>query len=530
MKSFRYITFAAMFAVAGALQAQNTYINDRLTSIDQLNGSARFVGMGGAMGALGADLSTISSNPAGLGLYRKSDIGMTFGAVIPDGNGWDTNDKSTYGENLSRASFDQFGAVFSLKTNGPKVKFVNFGFNYQKKLNFNQGFYADNNNILGSSQMTQLAYIASDIYGDAFRDNQGKLQNVPNNLTGLAMFPSEKDLSGDNYYLTEGVDENGNKVRYNDFESAYSNYTRHQRGSLKAFDMNVSLNVSDRVYFGATLGIDRLDYKEWNEYAEYGTDDGLNHSVYNDTEIEGTGLNGKLGIIVRPFEYNSFRFGITMETPTWYRLSNSTLYNLDKGDQPESYLEYTLRTPWKARFSLGQTIGQKFAWGLEYEYANYSKTKMGYPAYDYNDPDRSQFRTADWDVAMNQLTAATLKGQNTLRLGVEVKPIRQFAIRAGYNLISSRFNEQVGFDQYSIDSYAMNYATNTEYMRLGNTNIVTVGMGFQGKRFYVDMTYMFRGQRGDFYAFDSTEQEAALQPVDVCLNRHQLMVGLGVKF
>lgn len=515
----KLITFAALLAAAASAEAQNTYINDRLTATDQLNGSARFVGMGGAGGALGADLSVMSSNPAGMGLYRKSDIGMTFGAVIPNGNGWDMNDKSTYGENLARASFDQFGGVFSLHTGGTKVKRVNFGFNYQKKLNFNQGFFADNNNLGGISQMTQLADLVNGYYldDDVMESNLACLAKKPYLDEGMA------DM--DEYYLSK--DDEG--LRYNNATSASSNYTRHQRGALKAYDINVALNVNDRVYVGATLGVDRLDYTEWNEYAEYAEDDGLNHSLYNDTEISGMGINGKFGIIVRPMEFSSFRLGLAFETPTWYRMENSTLFNLDRSDQVESYLEYTLRTPWKVRVNAGHTVGSLLAVGVEYEYANYAKTKMGYPAYDVNYPNGSQFRTADWDMGMNQLTRNTLRGQHTLRLGAELNLMSKFAIRAGYNYISSRYNENVNFDQYSIDSRAMDFATNTEYMRLGATNIVTAGLGYRGKVVYVDLTYQFRAQHGDFYSFADNFQDVRLQPVDVNLNRHQLMLGVGVK-
>ncbi len=537
MKARKYTSLVALLMLAVGAQAQNTYLNDRLTANDQLNGSARFVGMGGAMGALGADLSVISSNPAGIGLYRRSDVGMSFGVVIPNGNGWDTNHKSTYGENLSRASFDQFGAVFSLRTDDSKVKFVNFAFNYQKKLNFNQGFFADNNSLGGLSQMTQLAQMATDIYTGAGRDAKGELQNVPNNLTGLAMFPHAGDPAMDNYYLSRETDAEGRTNYYNDFHSAYSNYTRHQRGALKSYDMNVSLNVNDRFYAGATLGVDGLDYMEWNEYAEYGTDDGLNHSLYNDIDINGTGINGKLGFIVRPLEFSSLRLGLAVETPTWYRMGNSTLYNLDKSEQLESYLEYTLRTPWKMRLSAGHTVGSTFAWGVEYEFANYGKTSMGYPSWDYNDPNHSQFATSERDQAMNRLTQSALKGQHTLRAGIEVKPVKSFAIRAGYNYISNRYEEGARYDQYDVVSQAasyqtsaIDYATNTEYMNLGAANIMTLGMGYQFKRFYIDMSYQFRAQKGDFYAFDSTGQGSELQPVNVNLNRHQLQLGLGIKF
>ena len=44
--------------------AQDTYESARLLGSD-LNGTARYVGMGGAMEALGADISTMSTNPAG---------------------------------------------------------------------------------------------------------------------------------------------------------------------------------------------------------------------------------------------------------------------------------------------------------------------------------------------------------------------------------------------------------------------------------------------------------------------------------
>ncbi len=537
MKARKYTSLAALLTLALGTQAQNTFLNDRLTATDQLNGSARFVGMGGAMGALGADLSTISSNPAGIGLYRRSDVGMSFGVVIPNGNGWDKNQHGTYGENLSRATFDQFGAVFSLRTEGSGVKFVNFAFNYQKKLNFNQGFFADNHNLGGLSQMTQLAQLATDIYTGAHRDADGKLVNVPNNLTGLAMFPQEGNAAMDDYYLARETDAEGNTAYYNDFHSAYSNYSRHQRGALKSYDMNVSLNVNERFYVGATLGVERLDYMEWNEYAEYGTDGGLNHSLYNDIDINGTGLNGKFGIIARPLEFSSLRLGLAVETPTWYRMGNSTFFNMDKSEQLENYLEYTLRTPWKMRLSAGHTIGSKFAWGLEYEFANYGKTNMGYPAWDYNDPNHSQFSTAERDQAMNRLTQSALKGQHTLRAGVEFKPVRNFAIRAGYNYISRRYEEGARYDQWDIVDQAASYqtsaidhATNTEYMTLGATNIMTLGMGYQFKRFYIDMAYQFRAQKGDFYAFDSTGQGAELEPVNVNLNRHQLQLGIGIKF
>ena len=46
-----------------------------------MNGTARFVGMGGAMGALGGDISTIGTNPAGIGIYRSNDAMLTLSLI-----------------------------------------------------------------------------------------------------------------------------------------------------------------------------------------------------------------------------------------------------------------------------------------------------------------------------------------------------------------------------------------------------------------------------------------------------------------
>ena len=61
--------------------AQETYENEKLTGSD-LNGTARYVGMGGAMEALGADISTMQSNPAGIGLFRRSQVTISGGLVM----------------------------------------------------------------------------------------------------------------------------------------------------------------------------------------------------------------------------------------------------------------------------------------------------------------------------------------------------------------------------------------------------------------------------------------------------------------
>ena len=528
----RQIIAIALLTLSGAAQAQNTFINEQLTNNSQdVIGTSRFVGMGGAMGALGADLGVMAWNPAGIGLYRKSDVSLTFGGQ------W--NKERIDNERRGTGTFDQMGFVYSVKMGNETCPYFNVGFNYQKKANFNYNYYADNNSLNGLSQMDQLAELATSAYDTQY------------NLAGMAV---------DNQYLTPiyGNPDKSDEVTgfYNKFGGERSYYTHHSEGSLQGYDINFSANIKERAYLGLDIGFDNVDYRSWNEYTELNsyTNDNQevipgDYALYNDTKITGYGINVKLGVIVRPIEESPFRVGLVMETPTWYRMKSSVLYDLtdlvvnERTNQKESYLEYTIRTPWKVRASIGSTVGNNFAWDVDYEFANYSKTHMGYPKYDEWDDYHTSFANTT-DKAMNQHTRNTLKGVHTLRAGVEFRPVSPLALRLGYNYITSSYKDNVGFDQYSINSAAMDYATNTSYMRWGATNILTLGIGYRFKKFYVDMTYKVRNQSADFYAFDTSFAQgdtdftqnnpnllnASIDPVDVNMTRQSIVCTLGLKF
>lgn len=69
----RFIVGLTALAVSLALQAQDYA---RLGEHSMM-GTARYVGFGGAMSAIGGDPSAVRDNPAGLGLYRRAEILLT---------------------------------------------------------------------------------------------------------------------------------------------------------------------------------------------------------------------------------------------------------------------------------------------------------------------------------------------------------------------------------------------------------------------------------------------------------------------
>ncbi len=526
----KIISLSILLAASLSVSAQHIYSNAEITSTSDLIGTSRYVSMGGALGALGADISAISSNPAAIGLFRKSDISLTAGLL------WPKNRDYAEGDNLTHGTFDQMGFVTAWRLDDDVVKYVNFGFNYQKKFNFANGFYADNPNTYGLSQMDQIAQIAN-LYPSDY------------NLIGTAWNACLFNQDKDGFFYNPS--------------SAYNNrYTHYSTGSTQSFDLNASINLNDRAYIGATFGIENVDYNRYSMYTEereFKDGDQAwidDYELYNDQDIDGYGINFKVGTIVRPFEDSPFRVGLAIETPTWYRLKSKTIHEIkskwdNEGNYSESnyysypgyddsYLEYIVRTPWRARLSIGSTLDKYLAWGVEYEFANYAKNHMKYPD-DYEYYDGSSFAGKS-DRAMNRLNKDMLRGQHTLKAGIEFKLADDWALRFGYNYISSIYKDKARLDQ-TRPSDAFDYVTSTNYMNLSDINILACGLGYRYKKFYMDMTYKFRQQNGDFYAFDDSftndpQFRAAnpdlagvkLEPVELNLNRHTITWTVGFKF
>ena len=111
MKKIIIVSALVLLWTAGA-NAQTAYDAAKLVSKD-LNGTARFVGMGGAMGALGGDISTMGTNPAGIGIYRSNDVMTSFSFST-----YGTESKyggKTFDNNNNRWSYDNIGIVFASK-------------------------------------------------------------------------------------------------------------------------------------------------------------------------------------------------------------------------------------------------------------------------------------------------------------------------------------------------------------------------------------------------------------------------------
>ena len=533
----RKVCFAALaMAVILPVAAQDTYESARLLGND-LNGTARYVGMGGAMDALGADLSTISTNPAGIGLFRHSHASISLGFVSQqDVEKFDNKSKTTI-------SFDQAGFVYSSRVS--RSSFINFAFNFHKSKNFNQIINAANA-LKGCSQNgLTYAKAAEGVYYFDLNKQGENIGYYAENDRSWAY--SESDYMNANSLMTDFdayYKQEPYWVFYND-ANAYT-FDRAHRGWINNFDFNVSGNSNDRFYWGLTVGVKSVNYRGYSEYAETLVDknDEPNGSVaVSDVRrIKGTGLDVTAGVIFRPSAESPFRIGLSISSPTWYDLNttndsyiiNNSLnpYGYDEGQSHQEY-DFKLYTPWRFGLSLGHTVGTQLALGFGYEYSDYSNTSNRVnkgDSYWYDDYGYSPSYTDD---AMNANTDKSLKGVHTLRVGAEYKPVSDFAIRLGYNYVSSGY-EQNGVRDMTIESPGVSYSSTTDYVNWKDTHRITCGLGYKVGGVNMDLAYQYNMTKGDFHPFQPYAGYSSLGMntgvKEVKFNRHQLLLTVGYTF
>lgn len=475
--------------------AQETYENTKLVDND-LNGTARYVGMGGAMEALGADISTISSNPAGIGLFRHSQGSVSAGLVQQD-----EVPSFKYG-NKTNMSFDQIGFVYNYREG--HRSFVSFAFNYHKSKNFDYILSAADK-LNGSSQ-NRLSYIKALGNRDATGLTNINIENTSSGYQGTNYFTSQLDNL---YYNALMCSQDG--LFYNN-ASGYQ-FGRANTGYIGQYDFNMSGNLNDRVYLGLTVGIHDVHYRGQSLYTEQliDADDAPAGSttIVDDRRITGTGFSVGAGVIFRPVEDSPFRIGLSVISPTRYDLTTSNKTYMVNGSNyvganpkytAKASYDYKVLTPWKFGVSAGTTVGRMLALGASYEYADYSRIDSRVNDGSYRDYWGDVYDNSYSDSEMNDHTKETLKGVSTVKLGAECKILDNFAVRVGYNYVSPMFKQE-GFKNGGLDSYASNYSSATDYTNWKSTNRFTVGFGYSINKFAIDLAYQYSQTDGDFHPF-----------------------------
>lgn len=472
MKNFKYILFAGLamsisLAEAQVVDGSEGYYEDALTfgQMSTLSAStARMQGLAGTQTSLGADMSSAGSNPAGLGFFNRSVVSFTPSINFNNSDArYMGGTLSTYKNNFN---FSNLGVVFnSNKGNYTDEKFKggSFAITLQRANSFNNEI-----TYQGRNQNNSIV--------DSFLEDAGTLSTGA--LSGYAL------SAYDNYLINPVYDDNGNLQGYDSFVLGFPQQqeTISKQGSQYALNFAWGGNYDDKVYFGAGIGFVSLNYQINRNYREdqflyednngnTQIDDWINYiNLKDELSIEGSGVNGNFGMIVRPVDFVTL--GVSYQTPTYYNMddrssfTNNTDWNgveiIDGGDTTiinnRNFVsdlvvgQYNLRTP--AKLSVGGTL---------------FLGKVGFISgdVDFVDYTTGQLKSSDFSMTADNQTINSLY-TNTInyRVGGEFR-MDNFRFRAGY--------------AHTGDPYANNDAFDA------TRQSVSVGVGYRSRDFFIDM-------------------------------------------
>ena len=482
-----------LLSVFAVVTAQN--VDDALRySQSFYGGTARFMSMGGAFTALGGDISSLSQNPAGLGVFRSSELTITpqlFQTKTTAGfNG-------NYSDKLYNFNLNQAGIVSNLISNNNENGLItlNIGYSFNKTNNLNQTIL-----IRGVSNSSSMA----DYW--AAQANGSTKSNLPDNawMANHTWLIDTLSGSGTSYgTVFSNYGDNPPSVYGQTVQRIISN-----EGYTGEHAISIGGNYSNKIFFGATFGISTLRYTSHYEHLE-STNQALPSQFQNFTytdhfEEKGTGYSLKLGVIIKPVE--ALRIGLAFHSPTWYRINDyaysDLTSNFTDGGHYEASIDplrfnYALATPFRVLSGVAFQI-QKFALlSADYEFVDYSTAKFSETGdgYDYS--------------VKNMAIRNSLKSASNVRLGAEFR-LNKLYLRTGYGYYGKAFKS--GEDNANLDYSSISF-----------------GAGFREQNISIDFAYTnFRYSQTYFlYPVDMGIDSAAANLNTI---RNMFTLTLGYKF
>jgi hypothetical protein len=464
--------------------------------------TARSKAMGGAFGALGGDFSTLSTNPAGIAVYRKSEMTITPSVYLNNtksSSGGYASEDSKYNFNLKN-----FGYVAAYtREDGSSVSSFNIGFGFNRLNNFNK------NSLLQifDSQHSRM---------DGFVENTNGIHS-----TDLVTYddwdpyqngtPWESKMAWETYLIdVANPDEDGHGDEY--FNNLYEGdlvdqiNAVQQEGFINEYLFSLGANFGHKFYLGATVGIQDLFYQETANYTEWG--DFGRFDYFNYSRTSGLGFNFKIGAILRPTP--ELRLGVAFHTPTFYNLkesynawmSSETEMGNFKEESPYGDYNYKLETPYRAIASVAYQFGKRALLSVDYEYIDYRNIKLrsGQDGYDFYDE--------------NAEIKDIYKASSVIRIGGEIRASKVVSLRGGYEIYDNPYNDNIN----DVPQPNINY----------NNVAYTGGLGFRFKNGSFDIAYSLSDRTNYSYIYQLNDIQ--VEPVKYNSMIHELMFTFAFRF
>ncbi|MCK4747041.1 MAG: hypothetical protein KAT15_08400, partial [Bacteroidales bacterium] len=335
------ILFIALLFVCTffSLKAQNEM---QALTYSQYNpfGTARYAAQGGAIGALGGDLSSNQENPAGLGFYRSSEFSFSPSFYWVNTTSRFMNSSAEDSQmKFNIGSLGMVSAITRDKNNG--IVGLSYSLGYNTLVNFN-----NRTTIRGINTNSSLL---DDFTWHANEDTDNL--NPFYEQLAFDAFLMPFDSTAGEYCHDMQLDGYGQEL-YRISE---------QSGYIGEYALSGALNFSNLLYLGATVGIHSVRFYEEIYHTETDLDDhvldfdSFRFREFNETR--GWGYTFRLGMIIRPIQI--LRVGASFQFPTYYYLTDQKYTDIysywDNGSgipdtqesSPDGIYDYRLRSPFR---------------------------------------------------------------------------------------------------------------------------------------------------------------------------------------
>jgi len=483
--TFFILIFSLSYSFVDAQTAEDALRYSRVF----YSGTARFNALSGAFGAVGADFSVLATNPAGIGLYRGSEMTLTLAPTIGYSSSQYNGTMAT--DNRLNFGVGNFGVIFSInpytKNRTGALKNINVGFGFNRQTDFNNrvvinGVNTENSlmqsytNTLNEAQ-TPPGYVREDYpfdIGLAFG-------------TGLVFY----DSATSRYYCDAA------------YGGVIQNKLIETYGSMNELDFSLGANFSDKLFVGMTFGVPSINYYENSIYTESRIKDTIPNFISMNYEYNlhtrGTGINFKAGAIYKPADW--VRIGASIHTPTWFpsmrdqwSASMQSVFTTTEWNataySPVGYYDYRLTTPFRAMGSLAFIIGKYGLVSADYEFVNYSQARFNSKYDSYTE--------------VNNAIRSDYKSWGNIRVGTEWR-LTNFRIRGGFAYFSNPYTGVIN------DSERIQ---------------VSGGLGYRSKIFFADLTYVWSKMNQDYYLYDP----GMVNPAPISYYTNTLSATVGFRF
>lgn len=466
MKKIVLTSLALCFGVV--LMAQNAFDALKYSEV-YYQGTARSMAMGSAFGAVGADFSSLSINPAGMGLYRSSEYMLSPTL-------YNKRTESTYNgmyADDSRTNFalSNFGYVGTTQISNSSIRYAQFAIGMNRTNDFNNRWL-----IQGMNPSHSKVDVFLDMLNGVHPDD------IPFDIYPLwETYVIDQTEDGE---YTSPVPQGG--ILQEELLTTW--------GSTNEWLLSGSINVEDRFFFGATVGLPFVRsfyesiYSEYDENNEYQDFDQWNMVEQIDTR--GWGINLKLGAIVQPFDF--LRIGASFHTPTYFydleevyqtsAESDVYGYHYFKRESAIGEYVYNITTPMRAIGSLAFIIGNFGIISADYEYVDYSTMRLRSDDYSFSSQNRD----------IRDLFSST----SNIRVGTEWR-FANVSVRGGYAFYGS----PLGIDESML-----------------RTSQISFGLGYTGYNYNIDFAYIYGLKKQDYYLYNNGNYATNLTNQDIISN------------